>query len=133
MPSDLAINYNTGDIIMAPTNDIAVRTGTAVLEQRIRTRLRIRAGQWPLDPTGGELGSGLLEMTRVPTWRALTDIPRVVREALAPMDDLTIHDVSTEIDPKDDRRIIITLSYSSVEPSGEAGATATLSTVLTTG
>ena len=132
MPTDLAVDYNTGDLKIAPSNDIGLRTGTEVLEQRIRARLRVYAGEWPLDPSGGLLGSHLRDITRQPTWRAVTDVERVVREALAPMDDVHVRSVNAQIDPKDERRIVIDLTYSVVEPTGETSDTATsLSTSLT--
>ena len=132
MPTDLAIDYNTGDLKIAPSNDIGVRTGTEVLEQRIRVRLRAHAGEWHLDPTDGQLGSHLMDTTRLPTWRALTDVERVVREALAPMTDIHVRGVNASIDPKDERKITIDLAYSIVEPTGETDNNeTTLSTSLT--
>lgn len=132
MPTDLAIDYNTGDLIMGMNNDVGIRTGQAVIDQRIRVRLRAQAGQWVLDPTGGELGSHLRELTRQPTFRALSDAPRMVREALAPLsNEIHIHEVNTNIDPKDQRRLVIDLAYSIIEPGGEAAAAvSSLSTTL---
>jgi hypothetical protein len=133
MSTDLAIDYNTGDLMIAPSNDVGIRTGTETLEQEIRIRLRVHAGEWPLDPWGGLLGSHLEDAARMPTWRALTDVERIVREALAPMENLHVRSVDSRIDPKDERKILIDLTYSVVEPTGEtADTTTTLSTSLTT-
>lgn len=116
---DLAIDYNTGDLLIAPNNDIAVRTGAEVIEQKIRVRLRIYAGEWALDPTGGSLGSHLRELSRVASFIAVTDAERIVREALGPMTEIAIHDVTAQVDPKNQRRLVITLQYDLVEPGEE--------------
>lgn len=131
MPLDLAIDPNTRDLVIAPHGDIAVRTGGEVVKQRITNRLRIVAGEWHLDPTNGTLGSRMRELMRMPAFQVVTDAPRVIREALEPMDDVIVHDVQVAIDPNDQRRLAISLKYAEVEPDGnEIGDDQTLATNL---
>lgn len=111
MSFDLAIDYNTGDLLQAPNHDIQGRTGPDVYEQRIRIRLKIQRGTWLLDPTDGELGSRLLELARVSTPRALAEIEQYVREALEPMTDITVRDVTVQLDPENSRGVQLQISY----------------------
>lgn len=132
MPWDLALDPNTRDLVISPRSDFAVRTGSEVVKQLIITRLRISAGEWHLDPTGGMLGSRMKALMRMPAFQVETDAPRVIREALEPMDDLLVHEVLVNVDPKNARRITIGLSYSVVEPDGTStGDEETLTTDLT--
>lgn len=131
MPLDLAIDPNTRDLVISPRGDFSVRTGNEVVKQRIINRLRIPSGEWHLDPTGGVLGSRMKDLMRMPTFQVETDAPRVIREALEPMDDIIVHDVDVSRDVKDSRKLNVTLSYSITEPDGtETGDEQTLSTNL---
>jgi phage gp46-like protein len=116
MASDLAIDFNTGDLILSPHHDVARRVGVDTVQQRIRVRLRVRQGEWPLDPTGGSLGSRLFEALRYPQWRAESEVPLIVREALAPMDDIIVDDVQVSISGP--RSIKVVILFSMVEPGG---------------
>jgi phage gp46-like protein len=107
---DLAINYDTGDLLIAPNHDIQGRTGPDVFEQRIRIRLKIQRGTWLLDPSG-ELGSRILELSRVSSQRAVQEIEQYVREALEPMDDITVRDVTAKTDPETQKIIMLDISY----------------------
>lgn len=111
MPLDLAIDYNNGDLVIAPNKDIDVRTGLATIEQRIRVRLRIFQGEWELDPTNGSLGSTLHDAARLPTWRAVQEIPLLVKEALEPMEDIDVREVEAFVDDKDVRTVDFTIRY----------------------
>lgn len=118
MPVDLAIDPNTRDLVISPRSDLSLRTGTEVVKQRITTRLRIPAGEWALDPTDGLLGSHMKTLLRMPVFQIVTDAPRVIREALEPMEDIIVHDVSVVPDAKDSRKLIVSLRYSVIEPDG---------------
>lgn len=129
MPLDLALDPNTRDLVISPRFDFSVRTGTEVIKQRITNRLRIPAGEWHLDPTDGTLGSHMKDLTRMPTFQVETDAPRVIREALAPMDDIIVHEVLVTIDPKNAKKVNISLTYAAIEPDGtEIGDEQTLAT-----
>lgn len=130
MPWDLALDPNTRDLIISPSGDFSVRTGGEVVKQRIVTRLRIPAGEWHLDPTNGILGSHMKDLMRMPIFQVQADAPRVIHEALEPMEDIIVHDVQCSIDPKDSRKLNVVLVYAEVEPDGETGDEQTLATNL---
>lgn len=114
---DVAINHKTGDWVFSANADIQGVIGEQVVQQRILTRLRIARG-WELDPTNGTLGSRLRGDLRLPKGRAMRELPLAVREALAPMDDITVQDVTvTEESPTSLR---VTVQYLTIEPTGES-------------
>lgn len=132
MPTDLAIDYNTGDLLLAPNNDFAIRTGTEVTSQRIRVRLKAIAGEWIVDPTNGRMGSRLIDSMRLEAWRAKAEAEAAIREALEPMEDIKVRTVSVEIDDTDQRRLHVDISYLPVEEGEEAlGSEDALTTTLT--
>lgn len=117
---DLAIDFNTGDLLVAPNGDIETREGQDTVEQRIRVRLKIVQGEWLLDPTNGQLGSTLTDAMRMSVPQALNLIPLVVKEALEPMTDIIVSDVTTRINALDPSSIDFQISYSMVDdPDGE--------------
>lgn len=130
MAIDLAIDYNTGDLRIAPNKDFERRVGEATVEQRIHVRLRIYQGEWALDPTGGSLGSRLHEVTRLPNWRAVQEASLVIREALEPMDDIRVQDVQTQISGETAKKIDVVITYAHVEPNGQSGDTVDLATTI---
>lgn len=97
MAVDLAIDYNTGDLILSPNRDLEIRVGDDVISQRIRVRLRISQGDWLLDPTNGTLGSRMLDVLRLPVDVAMAEVELVIREALAPMTDIRINSVDVKL------------------------------------
>jgi hypothetical protein len=111
---DLAIDRETGDLLVSASNDIELVTGVAETQQRISLRLRVQKGSWLLDPSGGELGSTLVSLTRTKIEQALASIPLLVREALAPMEDIRVEDVDASIDPDVPTRINFVVFYSPV-------------------
>jgi hypothetical protein len=111
MAFDLAFDFNVGDLLVSASKDIEIRTGIQVVEQRIRARLHMYQGEWPLDPTGGRLGSVLHDVTRLPNWRAVQEIPLVVKEALAPMDDIDVRDVQAAVNPLDTKIVEFAITY----------------------
>jgi hypothetical protein len=111
MAFDLAVDFNYGDLLVGASKDIEVRTGIQSVEQRIRARLHMYQGEWSLDPTGGRLGSTLHDVTRLPNWRAVQEIPLVVKEALAPMEDIDVRDVQAAINPDDPRQVEFAITY----------------------
>jgi len=135
MATDLALSRVTGDLIATPNNDIGVISGLAVTEQRIRTRLKIPHGDWEITLGFEEddlaLGSRLLEMSRVPMWRAVEEIPLVVKEALEPMEDIRVVEVIAQ--PREDypTEVEFTVIYTIVEDDSESEElTLTMATVV---
>lgn len=127
MAVEIAIDYNTGDLKIAPNKGIDIRTGRATVDQRIRVRLKIVGGEWALDPTEGRLGSRLRDALRLPNWRASEEVPLMVREALEPMDDIDVRDVVCAINAETAKAIDITVYYTmSDDTAGEDILTTTL-------
>jgi phage baseplate assembly protein W len=127
---DLAIDYNTGDLIIAPTKDLDLRTGSGTIEQRIRVRLKVWGGEWDINPT---LGSRLYDVIRMPNWRAVNEIELAVREALEPMEDITIQNVRVELDEDDARVASLAITYASLDPGNELVDNYVLTTSLRVG
>lgn len=111
MPVDFAIDFVTGDLVLSPSGDAELRSGIGVIEQSIRSRLRIARMKWPLDPTDGTLGSGLYDVFRLPTDMAITTVPLLVREALEPMREILVMDVQAAVNKDEIKQIDISLTY----------------------
>jgi len=114
---DIAFDNVKGDVMFAPSNDVAIYRGDAVVAQRIRTRLLIPVGSWQLDQTG-VLGSRLHDLLREPIERVLSELPLVVKEALAPMDDISVEDVTASYDASMPKRVSFVVTYSIVDSLG---------------
>ena len=93
MAYDLAIS-DLGDLILAANRDLAGTTGSALLEQRIRMRLRLHRGAWKYDFTQ-TLGSQLYTLSGTPGERAAEYADAYVREALINMQEITVVEVQT--------------------------------------
>lgn len=130
MARDLAIDYNTGDLIIAPTKDLDLRTGQGTIEQRIRVRLKVWHGEWDIIPT---LGSRLYDVIRMPNWRAVNEVELAVREALEPMGDITVQDVAVSLDEDDPRVVLLAITYASLEPGNDLVDNYVLTTSLRVG
>lgn len=130
MAVELAIDYNTGDLLVAPNSGIEIRTGQASVDQRIRVRLRIFAGEWLLDPTQGQLGSHLKSASRMPMWRAQEQVPHMVREALQPMEDVQVHDVICTENPDHPNTLDLLITYSMVEVDNVTGDILTINLAI---
>lgn len=126
MAVELALDFGTRDLVIAPNKDLDIRTGQSTVDQRIRVRLWIIQGEWTLDPTGNRLGSRLRDALRLPSWRAVQEVPLIVREALEDMDDIRVMDVQCEISP-DTRKLLDMTIYYSMEDQPEE----ILSTIVT--
>ena len=104
MPYDIAIS-NLGDLILAGNRDLAGITGTALIEQRIRMRLRLHRGAWKYD-FEHNLGSQLYTLAGTPAQNAATYCDAYVREALAEMPEITVVEVQS-IPTTEDLTLII--------------------------
>lgn len=124
MATDIALDKATGDLVAEPNNDFAVVTGGDVIDQRIRIRLKVPHGDWEqnLGLDVGEMGFGsrLNEMSRLPMERAFNEIPLVVKEALAPMEDIRVYDVVCSLNPDAPTKIDFTVYYVILEDGEES-------------
>lgn len=122
MSWDLALEGESGDLIFSPTLDLLGSTGEGLTKQRILLRCRIPRGVWAYDETG-ELGSRLAEISRNPGPVQLANAPALVREALAPMDDISVDSVQATTD--ENNRLVVAVSYRPVLTEDESDATGT--------
>jgi phage gp46-like protein len=91
MPWDLKW-HEFKDLEFSPSADIVIVGGDELVHQRIMVRLIMMRG-WIYDSTG-DLGSNLYGILSDTAERAIQDIPALVLEALAPMnDEITVMDV----------------------------------------
>ena len=130
MAWDLAIDYATGDLQLSPTGDFDARTGAGVTRQRIHARLKIIRGIWHLDPTNGQIGSHLNQVQRMPMQQAAAQAELFAREALEPLEDVSIEDIVVEV--TDTNVLAVTVSYSMIEEGSEAGTEGDIETMTMT-
>lgn len=127
---DILLHRETGDWMFSPNLDLrSVKLDEDVVGQRIWTRLRIGRG-WINDPTNGMLGSRLRSLgTRIPRNRALIEIPLYIEEALAPMPDVRILDITLTERP-DGKSIWAHITYAVTDPGDPRSLTAQVSQAL---
>jgi hypothetical protein len=106
---DLALDNNF-DLIFAGNRDLSGVDGTTLLQQRVRTRLRIDRGMWIYDRSG-QLGSRLRTLTRRTRPDALAEIEGMIYEALDDMDDIEVMDVVVNEDELAPRGISATVEF----------------------
>lgn len=107
---DLRIDKATGDLVTLANNDFALIDGLELIEQRMRIRIKTPIGTFPGDLT---LGSSLGHVMRLQVAMQLAQLPLTIKEALAPMDDILVHDVDCWVDD-DPRAIRFNVTYSIV-------------------
>jgi phage gp46-like protein len=101
MPYDLALSGN-GDLVIAGNRDLAGVSGTDLIDQRIRLRLRLRRGAWVYDDAK-TLGSELFHLSGQKAIDLQTMATAYVRDALRTMsDEITIENVIVRNAPEDD-------------------------------
>jgi hypothetical protein len=110
MPWDIAVDGETGDWIFDPARDILAVSGIALARQKIITRLKIPRGSFVYDEDG-TLGSRLAELARGNVQVALAETPRMVREALADMPDISIKNVYAYISEDDSSKVVARVEY----------------------
>jgi hypothetical protein len=91
MSFDLAFSEN-GDLIVAAHRDLAGTSGTALIEQRMKIRLRMQRGRWIYDFTQ-TLGSQLHTLSGLPSASATRYVDAYVREALRDMEEISVDEV----------------------------------------
>src|SRR5215831_7743811 len=99
MAYDLALSA-LGDLVVAGNRDLAGISGTDLIEQRIRMRLRIQRGSWIYDPTD-TLGSNLNDVIGMDHNRAQTAADAFIREALVRMTEIVVDGVTLVFGDKD--------------------------------
>jgi hypothetical protein len=91
MSFDLAIS-SAGDLIVSSNGDLAGISGTDLIEQRMRLRMRLQRGAWAYDDDN-TLGSQLSRLMGMAPDRAAALAPAYVQEALRAMTEIEILNV----------------------------------------
>lgn len=96
MPYDLALS-EYGDLMFSASRDLLGVSGQALVEQRIRIRLKIPKASWIYDDDR-TLGSFLHQLGGTPLDQATEQATTLVREALRAMEDVIVDHVDVEKD-----------------------------------
>lgn len=115
MPYDLALSEH-GDLVIAGNRDLAGISGTDLIEQRMRLRLKIRRGSWLYDDEG-DLGSNLEQVTNSEPERAEQSIQNYVQQALEPMEEISVVSITTDYT---DLNLTLSVQYQLTDIEGEA-------------
>src|SRR5262245_14831363 len=107
MSYDLVVSEH-GDLIMSSNRDLAGGSGADLIEQRIKIRLRMHRGSWFYD-LNDTLGSMLYQIIGNHPESSL-QVDSRVREALQPMDEISIEEINWRYD-EDGKSLIILLTY----------------------
>jgi len=119
MSYDLVVSEH-GDLIMSSNRDLAGVSGADLIEQRIKIRLRMHRGSWFYD-LNDTLGSMLYQIIGNHPESSL-QVDSRVREALQPMDEISIEEINWRYD-EDGKSLIILLTYD-IATEGEELSTA---------
>jgi len=111
---DLALAPN-GDLIISGSRDLAGKSGSDLLEQRMMLRLKLQRGSWTYD-NNDSLGSQLNALIGENPIKATALAPAYVREALRDMqNEISIDDVQVT---QQSRAITLTISYTVLSDLG---------------
>jgi len=110
MSYDLALGP-TNDLIFAANRDLLGVSGTAIYDQRIKTRLKIRRGTWVFD-SEKKLGSRIELVLGRSSDRAASEVTAFVHEALDDMEDIVVTGVQVEIPDAATRASMLALKVS---------------------
>lgn len=113
MAYDLALSGH-GDLVVSGNRDLAGISGTDLIEQRIRLRLRVQRGSWIYDETQ-TLGSNLNTVIGMEPERAQSVADNLVREALIRMTEITVSGVTLLYGDKD----VTTVVHYQITSEGE--------------
>ncbi len=100
---DLKLNFDKRDHAQTIQGWVIPISGVEEIAQRIRLRLTIRRGSFPLDP---ELGSRLYALPRGNAAQMNAAARDIIEEALAPMPGVRLDSVSCTYDPEADKAVV---------------------------
>lgn len=93
MSWDIAQNLQTGDWEFDSKRDLKSADGLGLIQQRIHRRLIVQRDEYLYDRSG-TFGSRLRTLLNMGVPAASAGLEMLIREALAPMDDITITNIS---------------------------------------
>jgi hypothetical protein len=93
MSWDFKMDGETRDWVFTASRDYASVDGMELVRQRVLTRLFIERGSFTYD-VNGDLGSRTWDMLKYPHWKSEEQLNVIIQEALAPMDDIEVVEVS---------------------------------------
>lgn len=96
MSFDLALSEE-GDLLISGHGDLLGKSGQDLIEQRMLIRLRVQRGAWIYDDNK-DFGSNLDRLVGSSTADAGTAAIAFVREALRPMDEISVDGVDVDVD-----------------------------------
>lgn len=99
MSYDLVISEH-GDLVFGSNRDLAGISGTDLIEQRIKLRLKIQRGSWTYDEDG-DLGSRLNSISSMNPDQLEVMAKTYAIEALQDLDEISIVDVHTDVSSQD--------------------------------
>lgn len=117
MAFDLAISEH-GDLVFGSNRDLAGISGSDLIEQRIKLRLKIQRGSWTYDEAG-ELGSRLSSITNMRPDQLEVMAKTYATEALQSLDEITVVDVETKLSSQDITLIVFYNMNLDSEPEPE--------------
>lgn len=97
---DLMLDFENRDLAKTPQGWPAPIDGVEEVAQRLRLRLTVPRGSFRLDP---ELGSRLYALPRGDSERMERFARQAVEEALSPMPEVRLEELSCRYDPDEDR------------------------------
>jgi hypothetical protein len=107
-----------GDLIIAGNRDLQGISGIDLVNQRIRMRLRVHRGTWFYDEND-TFGSNLYQIIGKAPASGI-QVESYVREALRPMDDISITEIDSEYN-EDTKSYTVRVGYQTKELSDEIG------------
>jgi hypothetical protein len=112
MSWDIAISEH-GDLVFAGNRDLEITEGVQLVNQRIINRIRLKRGMWIFN-RDSSLGSDLDSIMGRPQEQQLENIPQLIADALAPMEDeIDIRDVQVA---SESRGVSALIEYALVFP-----------------
>jgi phage gp46-like protein len=125
MAWDLAISEH-GDLVFGGNRDLAGVSGIDLIEQRIKTRLKVPRGTWLYDRVG-DLGSSLHTVSNMRPEHVITAAKGYTAEALRPLDEIQVQEIQVDADG---RGIAVTVFYLVNDDAGDEPEIHELSTAL---
>lgn len=114
MPFDLLLSEH-GDLVFSAIRDFQGIAGVGQVNQRIRTRLKVPVGSWVYDENG-TFGSQLHTLINSNPNEAQARAEAYVREALRPMDEISVDHVELDTSSGD---MIVNVYYRFIGESSE--------------